>query len=112
VESVFFILRSSSVFLFVAQYYRKDRARTGAGQKIVCKLPLQKGNLRRGGLPVYPPMPSERPLFERNVQSGVNETWKNRVEGGGSRVEGKKRADSPQPTAKDEKPTMNLYCRL
>jgi len=31
VESVFFILRSSSVFLFVARYYRKDRARTGTG---------------------------------------------------------------------------------
>jgi hypothetical protein len=30
-------LRSSSVFLFVARYYRKDRARTGAEQKIVCK---------------------------------------------------------------------------
>jgi len=37
VESVFFILRSSSVFLFVAYYYRKECARLGTGKKIVCK---------------------------------------------------------------------------
>jgi len=39
VESVFFILRSSSVFLLFALIYRKDRARMGAGRKIVCKMP-------------------------------------------------------------------------
>jgi len=38
VESVFFILRSSSVFFFVALYYRKDCARTGSERKIVCKM--------------------------------------------------------------------------
>jgi len=38
VESVFFIVRSSSVFLFVALSYRKDCARTGGGKKIVCKI--------------------------------------------------------------------------
>jgi hypothetical protein len=76
VESVFFILRSSSVFLFVAQYYRKDRARTGTGQKIVCKSPLQKGKLRRAGLPDLSRKAPEQALFERNVQPGVNETWK------------------------------------
>jgi len=43
VESVFFILRSSSVFLFVAYTYRKDCARTGGGQKIVCKMLKPRG---------------------------------------------------------------------
>jgi len=45
------MVRSSSVFLFVAHYYRKDRARTGAGEKIVCKMPIEKGNLRYTVLP-------------------------------------------------------------
>jgi len=37
-----------------------------------------------------PPVPPERPLFERNVQPWVNETLKERVLGTGSRVQEEK----------------------
>jgi len=70
------MVRSSSVFLFVAQYYRKDRARMGTGQKIVCKLPIQKGKFRHASLPDLSCEAPEQPLFERNVQPVVNETLK------------------------------------
>jgi hypothetical protein len=59
--------------------------------------------------------PPESLIFERNVQSGVNETSKK--ESIGYRVKGIEKnrwptVGSPQPTAKNEKPTMNLYCWL
>jgi hypothetical protein len=64
------------VFLFVALYYRKDCARTGGERKIVCKMLNPWGNDDREACATIPPVPPERPLFERNVQPAVNETSK------------------------------------
>jgi hypothetical protein len=64
-------------------------------------------------MPDPPLEPQKKPLFERNVQPGVNETLKK--EGIGYRVKGigyreKQMADSRHPTADSKK--ANLYCRL
>ncbi|HTZ40824.1 MAG TPA: hypothetical protein VMB77_11720, partial [Syntrophales bacterium] len=50
VESVFFMVRSSSVFLFVARYYRKERARMGIRGKIVCNTLILNRKSMAGGL--------------------------------------------------------------
>jgi hypothetical protein len=50
VESVFFMVRSSSVFLLFALIYRKECARLGAGEKIICNSLIRKEKRRRGGI--------------------------------------------------------------
>jgi hypothetical protein len=45
------MVRSSSVFLFLTHYYRKECARMGAGKKIVCNLLMIKRKNRKAGLP-------------------------------------------------------------
>jgi hypothetical protein len=63
VESVFFMVRSSSVFLLFALMYRKDRARMGAGQKIVCKSLIWNGKSRREGIAAHHPGTLGKDLF-------------------------------------------------
>jgi hypothetical protein len=58
------------VFLFVAHYYRKERARLRRREKIVCNLLIGKEKVQT---PVHPALslkPSGSPDFERNVQPG------------------------------------------
>jgi hypothetical protein len=70
------MVRSSSVFLLFALMYRKDRARMGAGRKIVCKLWIRKGKRHVGEAPRFASEALGKPPFlnkrsnrgERNIK--------------------------------------------
>jgi hypothetical protein len=83
------MVRSSSVFLFVALSYRKERARTGEGEKIICKMADSKGKCRGGPRLRHPSEPPGAPRFlkkrstrdERNIETAgigdrVSGIWK------------------------------------
>jgi hypothetical protein len=44
------MVRSSSVFLLFALIYRKERARMGAREKIICKSSIWNGKIRMEGI--------------------------------------------------------------
>jgi hypothetical protein len=108
------MVRSSSVFLLFALMYRKDRARMGAGRKIVCKPWIRKVKRHVREAPRSAPEALGKTLFlnkrsirgERNIQkrhraSGIGlqasgfrkkrrEQAGVRGQGSGSRVQGRK----------------------
>jgi hypothetical protein len=102
VESVFFMVRSSSVFLFVALLYRKDRASTGAGQKIICKSWIWNGKSRREGMAAHHSETLGMTLFlnkrsirgERNIQKRHRASGRKDENKQGSGMRGKGRAEA------------------
>ena len=75
----------------------------GGGQKIVFKSSIWNGKIRMKASRRFAPGAPESPFFERNVQSGVNETSKTgaRVQGQGYRE--KQMADRRQPATDSKK---------